>query len=189
MIVMSVLASVFVAPAAHAAFLFDIGSEAEVGETIEMHHVPAWVQVVVADAPLFAADTGNAQAGPRLQRFAFLHVLGGATRRLLVEVTDESGIVARRGWIDPDDVLPSAPGRDWLVASQAATLYKAPDAGATPVRELPQFTPLQQLDGPVQGRIEVRVYREDLRAMDQGWIDQALTGLALAPQTRVPDPV
>ncbi len=185
----SALASLLAAPTAHAAFLFDVGTDAELGETIEMHHLPTWVQVVASSALLYARDSGREQAGPKLAHFAFLHVLGGASQRLLVEATNESGQVTQRGWVDPDDVLPSASSRDWLVTTSQATLYRGPDAGAQEARALDQFTPLQQLDGPVQGRIEVRVYREDLRALDQGWIDQSLTGPALAPQSRVPDPI
>lgn len=183
-------ASLFVAPAAHAAFLFDVGTEAEQGETLELHHLPTWVQVVVPSAVLYSNDTGRQQVTSTLARYTFMHVLGGATTRLLVEVTSDAGQVTARGWVDPDDVLPSASGRDWLVASRPGTLYKAPDASAPAVRDVAQFTALQQLDGPVQGRIEVRVYNSDLsKVAETGWIDQSATGPALAPQTRVTDPL
>jgi flagellum-specific peptidoglycan hydrolase FlgJ len=54
------------------------------------------------------------------------------------------------------------------------------------VRSLDQFTPLLQLDGPVQGRVEVRVYRSDFLAVaDRGWVSLDDVGPALAPATRV----
>jgi hypothetical protein len=183
------LVSLLPPSAAHAAFLIDAATDAPLAETIQMTHVPAWVQVAVSSAVLYASDSGRVEAGPRLGRHTFLRVLGGASQRLLVEVTTETGQTANRGWVDPDDVLPSASGRDWLVTSTQTTLFKAPDASAPVVRTLDQFTPLQQMDGPVQGRIEVRVYRADLLGVvEQGWVDHSQTGPAFAPQTRVPDP-
>jgi len=83
-------------------------------------------------------------------------------------------------------VLPSASGQNWLVTSDAATLYAA-DGSVR--KQLDPLTPLQSIDGPVQGRLEVRVYRSDVSAVvDTGWVDQEVTGQAFAPATRVPDP-
>jgi hypothetical protein len=182
--------ALFAAPAAQAAFQSDAGGDADQGQTIEMHHLPTWAQVATLSAVLYATDTGREQVASRLSKFTFVHVLGGGMQRLLVEAVSEFGQVTERGWVDPSDVLPSASGRDWLVAAKPATLYKDPDAGAAPARPIEQFSPLQQLDGPVQGRIEVRLYRADfLSVIDTGWVDESVTGPALAPQTRVPDPV
>jgi hypothetical protein len=178
------------APAAQAGFLIDSGDEPATGETVQMSHLPTWVQVATAGAVLYASDTGNqAATADRLPRFSFLRVLGGATERLQVEVTGETGEAGPRGWIDPNVVLPSAAGRDWLVTSSATSLWRGADAGALEAGTLDRFTPLQQLDGPVQGRLEVRVYRSDLLAVvDQGWVDLTDTGPAFAPSSRVPDP-
>jgi hypothetical protein len=175
-VAVSTIAALFSAPAAHA-------------ETIEMQHLPAWVQVAVPSTRLYAADSGRMLVDGTLLRYTFLHVLGGGVQRLLVEAVNEGGETAQRGWVDPDDVLPSASGRDWLVTSSQATLYSGPKEAAAAARSLAEFAPLQRLDGPVQGRIEVRVYGSDmLSVLDQGWIDQSRTGPALAPRTRVPEP-
>jgi flagellum-specific peptidoglycan hydrolase FlgJ len=46
---------------------------------------------------------------------------------------------------------------------------------------------MQQIDGPVGGRIEVRVYRPDFqKVLASGWVDATSTGPAIAPATRVP---
>jgi Mannosyl-glycoprotein endo-beta-N-acetylglucosaminidase len=185
----SAVLSVVVAPAARAEFLIDVGNGVVAEEVTTMRHVPTWVQVVSSSAPLYGADTGNKAVGEKLQRFTYLRVLGAANQRLQVEVSTESGQPGQRGWIDPDVVLPSASSQNWRVTSNATTLWMGADSGAASVRTLDRFTPLQQVDGPVQGRIEVRVYRSDfLAVLDQGWVDQAQTGPAFAPATRVPDP-
>jgi hypothetical protein len=185
----SILLSVVVAPDAHAAFLIDVGNGVVAEEASTMRHVPTWVQVVTSSAPLFAADTGNKVIGEKLPRFTFLRVFGAGGQRLQVEVSTESGQPDQRGWVDPDVVLPSASSQNWLVTSTTATLWKGAESGAASARTLDRFTPLQQVDGPVQGRIEVRVYRGDfLAVLDQGWVDQAQTGPAFAPATRVLDP-
>jgi len=183
-------ASVFVAPAAHAAFLIDVDNEIMAEQTVAMRHLPSWVQVVTPSATLFASDGGAKAAGDKLARHTFLRVLGGGARRLQVEVSTESGQAGQRGWIDPDDVLPSASGQNWLVTSESTTLFKGTDAAASTARTLERFTPLQVIDGPVQGRVEVRVYRGDfLAVVEQGWVDQSQTGPAIAPASRVPDPL
>jgi hypothetical protein len=187
----------FAAPAAQARTLFDIGQATYAVDnadaaTVQMSHLPTWLQVAGAPVLLYAADTGSNSAlasGQRLPRNTFLRVLGGGTSRLQVETYDEYGSgLGLRGWVDPGDVLPSAPGTDWRVASKATSLWRSPDADADPLRALDIFTPLQLLDGPVQNRILVRVYRSDFSVLDQGWMDLADSGPALPPQTRVPAP-
>jgi hypothetical protein len=178
----STLATLLVStPAAQAGF-------EPAAETLELSHLPSWVQVATDDAPLYVSDTGRGTTGPRIPRWTFLQVLGGATQRLQVAETNDRGQVVRQGWVDPERVRPSASGRDWLVTSAPATLWKGGDSTAS--RTLDPFTPMQQTNGPVGGRIEVRVYRADLQAViDYGWIDQAATGPAFAPASLVPDPV
>jgi len=171
------------APAAQAHTLFDTG---EVAVVPSQH--PAWVQAGIAPTPLYTADTGTALA-LRLPRNTFLRVLGTGSARLEVESYDDSGNPGARGWVEANQVLPSAPATDWLVSSVATVLWNAADPGTTAVRNLDPFTPLQRLDGPVQGRLQVRVYRSDFSSVvDQGWIDAANTGPALPPQVRVPSP-
>jgi Mannosyl-glycoprotein endo-beta-N-acetylglucosaminidase len=153
-----------------------------------MTRLPNWVQVSSGSAPLHTADSGSKLAGPKLARYTFLRVLGGGTSRLQVDAYDENGAQGLRGWIDADYVLPSAPGTDWLVSSTATTLWRSADGAADSVRSIDRFTPLQQVDGPVGNRVQVRVYRSDFSMLDQGWVDQADTGQALTPQTRVPSP-
>jgi hypothetical protein len=115
-------------------------------------------------------------------------VLGGSSR-LQVDVYDEFGnSVGLRGWVDPGDVLPSAPGTDWLVSSRSAPLWRGAEDTADVVRGLDAFTPLQRLDGPVQNRLKVRVYRSDFTVLDQGWVDVADIGPALPPQMWVMSP-
>src|SRR4030088_2298205 len=98
--------SLFAAPAAHARTLFDAaGVESS---TVPMTRLPNWVQVSSGSAPLFAADSGSMLAGSKLARHTFLRVLGGGTSRLQVDAFDENGNQSTRGWIDTDDVLPSA---------------------------------------------------------------------------------
>jgi hypothetical protein len=167
--------------------LFAVGTAHADG--VEMRHLPAWVQIVVASEQLYRSDTSSSTVGGKLPRYTYLHVLGGGSQRLLVEPVGESGQPGQQGWIDPDTVQPSTSALDWLVTNAAATLYGGPDPGAAPLRQLQAFVPLQQLDGPLQGRVEVVVYRADMLAiLNQGWIDESSTGPALAPQTRVPDP-
>jgi hypothetical protein len=179
----------FVAPAAHAAMLIDAGTELAAAETLDLSHVPGWVQVTEKSATLYAADDGRIALGAPLACNTFVHVLGAGRQRLLGEVTTDSGQVVQKGWLDPDAVLPSASAVNWLVTASATTLWRAPDGGASAARQVEQFSALQQIDGPVQGRIEVRVYRSDFSGVvDQGWVDQASTGPALAPSMYVPDP-
>ena len=173
---------------------FDVGPggfEAAATETanVVLGHLPTWVQVVNATTRLSISDSGTDLVGSALPRYTFLRVLGGGSARLQVSAYDEYGNVALQGWVDASQVLPSAPGTDWLVASTATTLWRSADASADPVRQLVRFTPLQQMDGPVQNRIQVRAYRSDFSGVvDQGWVDLADTGPALAPQMRVPSP-
>src|SRR5207237_677027 len=80
-------------------------------------------------------------------------------------------------------VLPSVPGTDWLVAASATTLWSASDASATALRNVDRFAPLQRVDGPQLGRIQVSVYSSDFsRLLDTGWIEVSATGPALSPQ-------
>ena len=144
------------APAAHAAILFDAGSSSA-AVTVPMNRLPAWVQVTSPSAPLYTADAPRGVVASKLARFTFLRVLGGGAVRLQVNVFDESGNATSGGWVDVSDVLPAAPGTDWLVSSTKTNLSKTADAGAQVLRTLDGFTPLQQIDGPVQDRIQVRV--------------------------------
>jgi hypothetical protein len=151
-------------------------------------HLPTWVQVVVLVAPLYTGDSGE-QIQLRLQRNAYLRVLNGGASRLQVQAYDENGTPGQSGWVDPNQVLPSAPATDWLVTSNSTPLWSAADSSATSMRTLDRFTPLQRVDGPVQNRLQVRVYSADFSsAIDQGWIDAASTGPALPPQMRVVSP-
>jgi hypothetical protein len=161
-------------------------AEAPTDATVPMNQLPGWVQIAPTTAPLFAADTGPAGIGVRLPKHTYLRVLGGGTRRLLVESMDESGQPRHQAWIDPDDVEPSAAADGWRVTSVSATLWQGPGGDAPASRTLDAFTPLLQVDGPVQGRIEVRIYRSDfLAVLDRGWVDLDHTGPALPPATRV----
>jgi hypothetical protein len=177
--------SLFGAPAAQAASIFSVGPGGDAA-LVTMSRLPAWVQVANASAGLYTTDAGNTLAGSKLARYTFLRVLGGGAYRLQVNAFDESGTPVLRGWVDPETVLPSAPGLDWLVSANATSLFRTAD-DAAPVRGVARFTPLQKLDGPVEDRIQVVVYRADFSAIvDQGWVDLADTGPALAPQARVP---
>jgi hypothetical protein len=180
--------SLFFGPAAaQAAPIFDIGGAAV--DTLAMTRLPTWVQVATPSARVYVADTGEALATQRLSQYTFLRVLGGGSARLQVTAYDQNGNPGLGGWVDPNDVVPSAPGVDWHVASMATTLWRSTDPGAAGVRSLDRFTPMQQLDGPVQNRIEVQVYAPDFsRALDRGWVDVADTGMALPPQIAVPPP-
>jgi hypothetical protein len=182
--------SLFSANAAHARTLFDAGvTDVATAETVPMSHLPTWVQVARASAPLYSSDAGSRLAASQLPRNTYLRVFGGGLSRLQVDAYDENGNdTGLLGWVDPGDVLPSAPGTAWLVSSRAAPLLRSADAAAEAIRKLDPFTPLQQLDGPVQDRVQVRVYRSDFTVLDQGWIDVADTGPALPPQARVPSP-
>jgi Mannosyl-glycoprotein endo-beta-N-acetylglucosaminidase len=158
-------------------------------DTLAMTHLPAWVQVAAPTARMYVADNSDALAAPRPSTNTFLRVLGGGSSRLHVEAYDENGDPGLRGWVDPSDVLPSAPGTDWLVSSTATTLWRSTEPGANAVRSLDPFTPLQQIDGPVQDRIEVQLFATDFSgALDRGWVDAADTGPALPPHTAVPPP-
>jgi hypothetical protein len=176
-----------VAPAAHAAALFDAGSSTA-AVTVPMSRLPTWVQVTNPAAPLYSADAPRGAVASKLSRFTFLRVLAGGSTRLQVNVYDDSGSATSGGWVDVSDVLPSAPGTDWLVASAKTSLFKAADASGQVLRTITPFTPLQQIDGPAQDRIQVRVYNPDFTLVDQGWVDLADTGPAYAPQARVSSP-
>jgi hypothetical protein len=156
------------------------------------HHVPDWLQVVVPSASLYGADTTSNQVLERLPRYTFLRVLAGGASRLDVQVFDENGSPVRSGWVDPNQVLPSAPGTDWLVSSTPTTLWSSASDDASAVIGLDAFTPLQRIDVPGgldQPRIEVRVFRSDFSGVRvEGWVDAAATGLALPPEFRVPSP-
>src|SRR5687767_10160916 len=106
------------APVMHAA--------APTDSTVPMSQLPGWVQVAPRTAPLFAADTGPKGIGVQLPRHSFLRILGGGTRRLLVEPIDNNGQAGQPAWIDPDDVVPSAPGEGWRVTATQTTLWQAP---------------------------------------------------------------
>ena len=176
------------APAAQAAVLFDAAPGGTDAAVVQMSRLPTWVQVTNASAALFTSDAPGSAVAARLVRFAFLRVLGGGVARLQVNVFDDNGNQGARGWVDPNDVLPSAAGVDWLVSSRPTSLWKDASEDAQHVRNLDRFTPLQQIDGPVQERIEVRVYRADFTVLDQGWVDVADSGPAFPPQTRVQSP-
>src|SRR5918911_3537941 len=149
----------------------------------------SWVQVVDDSATLFASDSGSAVAGPPLARYTFLNVLNATPPRLQVDVYDEYGHATTRGWVNAGQVLASAPGTHWLVTAQATPLWRSADPNADALRQLDRFTALQQLDGPVQGRIQVGVYRSDFTlALERGWVDLVAAGPALTPATRVPPP-
>src|SRR4051812_47358681 len=149
-----------------------------------MAHLPTWVQVVTDSGRLYSSDSSGSTVGGKLPRYTFLRVLNGGEDRLHVEAVNDRAEATATRWIDPDDVLPSASAQGWLGTSEPTTLW---ENGAA-VRQLDRFTPLQQFDGPVQGRIEVRVYRTDVQAVvDSGWVEQSATGPAFAPATRVPD--
>jgi hypothetical protein len=154
-----------------------------------MTRLPAWVQVSTSTAPLYGADNDEGPILARLSRFTFLRVLGGGSALLQVDAYDETGSVTRRGWVDPNAVVPSAAGTDWLVSSTATTVWRSTDPGADPVRAVDRFAPMQQVDGPVQNRIEVQLYAADFSAaLERGWIDIAETGPALSPPIAVPPP-
>jgi mannosyl-glycoprotein endo-beta-N-acetylglucosaminidase len=177
------------APAAQAAMLFDAGPGGLDAAVVQMSRLPSWVQVTSPSAPLYTSDTTDGAVSSSLVRFTFLRVLGGGVARLHVDVYDDNGNQGARGWVDPNDVLPSAPGIDWLVSSRPTSLLKDAADGAQTLRNLDRFTALQQIDGPVQDRIEVRVYRPDFSILDQGWVDVADIGPAFPPQARVQSPV
>jgi Mannosyl-glycoprotein endo-beta-N-acetylglucosaminidase len=181
--------SLLAAPAAQAATLFDVGPGGTEATTTVLGHLPTWVQIVTATAPLYAADSGAQQVNPRVPRYTYLRVISGGATRLQVDASDEYGNVTAHGWVDPNQVLPSAPAINWLVAAQPTPLWRSADASADAVRQLDRFTPLLLVDGPVQNRVQVWTYRSDFGAVvDQGWVDVANTGTALAPGLRVPSP-
>jgi hypothetical protein len=179
-----VLCVVSVAPQA---VLADDQALGVAGVTSGESRLPAWVQTVVAQASLYAADSSSDQVVSMLSRYTYLRVIDGGTSRLQVQAYDATGNPAQTGWVDAEAVLPSAPATDWLVSSTTTTLWSADDGSATELRTLVGYTPLQKLDGPLLNRIHVRVYRSDFSAVvDQGWVDVSTTGPALPPQTRVP---
>jgi len=181
--------SIMVAPAAQAATLFDVGPAGTDAANTVVGHLPTWIQVTTATAPLYAADSGTQQVAPRVPRYTFLRVVSGGASRLEVDAYDEYGNVTLHGWVDTSQTLPSAPGINWLVASQPTPLWRSADASADAFRQLDRFTPLMLVDGPVQNRIQVWTYRADFSAaLDQGWVDISDTGAALPPQLRVPSP-
>jgi hypothetical protein len=97
----------------------------------------------------------------------------------------DNGQPGPRAWIDPDDVVPSAPGEGWRVTAAPTTLWQTAGPEAAATRSLEPFTPLLHVDGPVDGRIEVRIYRSDfLAVLDRGWVSVDDTGPALPPATR-----
>lgn len=173
------------APAAHAAVLFDSGTSelTSVDIPVPVSHLPTWVQINASTAPIYAGDTGTTTVATKVPRFTFLKVLAAGSVRLQITLYDANAQPGPTGWVEPDDVAPSAPATDWLVAARSTTLQHAD--GST--RQLDQFAPLQQTDGPVQGRLEVRVYKPDFSGvLDQGWVSASDTGPALPPQTHVP---
>jgi hypothetical protein len=162
---------------------------ATVGSSSE-NHLPAWVQTVVAHASLYQADSaGDEKVVATLARNTFLRVVDGGTSRLQVQTYDDRANPAQTGWVDPDQVAPSAPAIEWLVNSTATTLWSADDASAAAVRQLERYAPMQKIGGPILNRIQVRVFRADFSSdVDQGWVDVSDTGPALPPQVRVPAP-
>ena len=162
---------------------------AAVAPTRSESHLPGWVQVAVDSASLYAADSSSDQVLARLPRHTFLSVLNGGASRLQVQVFSDSGTPGQTGWVTAEQVLPSAPGTDWLVAASATTLWSTSDATAASVRSVDRFAPLQKLEGPQLNRISVNVYASDFsRVIGTGWVDVTATGPALAPQVRVPGP-
>jgi flagellum-specific peptidoglycan hydrolase FlgJ len=154
-----------------------------------LSHLPTWVQVSGASASLYAADATGDQVATKLSRNMFLRVITGGASRLQVQVYDESGTPGQTGWVTAEQVLPSAPGIDWLVAADATTLWSTSDGSATSVRNIARFSPLQKLDAPQLSRVQVNVYSSDFsKVVDTGWVDVSATGPALAPQVRVPGP-
>jgi flagellum-specific peptidoglycan hydrolase FlgJ len=152
-------------------------------------HLPAWVQVAVASGSLYAADSASDQVAAKLPRYTYLRVINGGSSRLQVQVYDDGGNPGLNGWVSAEQVLPSAPGTNWLVAASTTTLWSAADASGTAVRDVAKFAPLQQQAGPELNRIQVSVYRSDFSSIvGSGWVDVSATGPALAPQTRVPGP-
>ena len=181
----------FIAPATQAQVLFEIGglaaSNPETAAVVQ-NHLPAWLQVAVASAPLYASD-GGSNVATSFARHTFLRVLSGGAFRLQVQAYDGNGDPSTTGWVDAGQVLPSAPGIDWMVTSSDTSLLSTADASATLVRNLARFTPLQKLGDSGLGRVQVLVYRSDFSGVaDQGWVDSSATGPALPPQMRVAAP-
>ncbi len=160
--------------------------------TVSSHgerHLPAWVQTAVASTSLYAADSSGDEPIATLQQNTFLRVLDGGTARLQAQAYDQDGMPAQTGWIDADQVLPSASPTNWLVSATPTTLWSADDSSAAVMRKLDRFTPLQQVDGPVLNRMLVRAYQPDFGGTpDLGWVNVADVGPALPPQTHVPSP-
>lgn len=148
----------------------------------EASTLPDWVQVGQSSAALYAHD-GDAKASlASLSRSTFLRVLGAGMARLQVEAFDANGDPAQRGWVDPQAVLPSGPGTDWLVTATTTRLWQAAEPDANGVRDLQPFTPLAQVGDADQDRVHVRIYRPDFSAVvDEGWVDAADVGPALPP--------
>ena len=186
------MVSLLCAPAAHAQTLFDLrsfaASNAEAAAVVESH-LPDWLQAAVASATVYSSD-GGSDVAAHVARYTFMRVLNGGASRLQVQAYDANGNPGVSGWVDTAQVLPSAPGIDWLVSSTATSLWSTADGSATVVRNLDPFTPLQKLDDSGLGRLLVRVYSSDFSGvLEQGWVDSAATGPALPPQERVPAPL
>lgn len=153
-------------------------------------HLPAWVQTVADRASLYAADTATDRVLTSLDNLTYLRVIDGGTNRLQVQAYDQNGRPGQSGWVDADQVEPSAAATDWLIVWPITTLWSTDEASATALRGLSPLTPLQRVDGPVLNRIHVRVYQSDFSGVtDQGWVDVSDTAPALSPQARVPSPV
>jgi Mannosyl-glycoprotein endo-beta-N-acetylglucosaminidase len=153
------------------------------------NHLPTWAQIVVASGTLYKDDAASDQVLAHLPRHTYLRVIGGGTSRIQVQVYDDSGMPGQTGWVSADQVLPSAPGIDWLVAAKSTTLWSGTDDSATSVRSIAAFSPLQQLDGPQLNRLQVNLYSSDFtKVLATGWVDVSATGPALAPGARVPGP-
>jgi uncharacterized FlgJ-related protein len=179
---LAIFTSLLAAPAAQARMLYDDADLAVA--TVTMSHLPAWTQTVLSSVSLYASDDSTLPV-TKLSRYTYLRVLGAGVARLEVQVYGDQGQPTQRGYVDADDVLPSAGATDWLVNTQDTPLFRSADA-ADPSRTVARFAALQLLPSNAQaGRIQVRVYKSDFTVLDQGWIDQSVTGPALAPQTRV----
>jgi len=178
--------------AANAAPLFDAGTSATstdltVATVTAPSKLPQWLQTVVSKANLYANDGTSTQSITQLSRNTFLRVIASGTNRIQVQAYDDNGNPAQTGWIEAEQVMPSAPGINWLVTSIPTTLFSDADSN-TGTRNLDRFAPLQELDSSIiTGRALVQVYKADFSGIvDQGWIDVSATGPALPPQFRVP---
>jgi hypothetical protein len=176
-----------VAPTALAAPFFDAWALEEATATPTRSNLPGWVQTENASTALFTSDVSST-VSTRVDRNTYLQVLGGGASRLRVDVYDDYGAAGLEAWVDADDVVPSAPATNWLVAANPTTLWQTADADAASLRSIEQFTPLQMTSGLVGSRVQIRVFRSDFSVVDQGWVERADTGPALAPDTHVASP-